>query len=96
MAQEYKFPPVALPDPRKRLVPPEHYAAFGLGQTGEDAQQAGLARAILTLHAEDLAFSQREAESAKEPASAANAVEIDGLEHGKRRMEDCIGRRARL
>jgi hypothetical protein len=84
VAEEEHFAPVVLGELADRLAAPEDLAIGGGRQAGEDAQQAGLAGAVLALHVQPFARADREIEPGEQAAFAANTGKAGGGQHGGR------------
>src|SRR6266704_1941965 len=73
-------PPEFLLQPPDILARPAHFTARRLEESARNAQQAGLAAAVGSADAQQLAAAQREGEAAEQRALTARALEIDRLE----------------
>src|SRR6266704_464555 len=73
-------PPEFLLQPPDILARPAHFTLCGLEESARNTQQAGLAAAVGSADAQQLAAAQREGEAAEQRALTARALEIDRLE----------------
>src|SRR5262245_31096957 len=82
MAEIHELARIVFAQRADRLALPAHLARRRRQQAAQDAQQAGLAAAVVARDAQRLAFLQSERQPAEQLPPAALALEIDRLQHG--------------